>query len=79
MGAKLEGTTLRLMARNCYQVLGKDLETPSEFIICWTKDGQATGGTGQALRIAKKNNIPVFNLYNPDATEQLKDYIRRHR
>ena len=49
-----------LHARNCHQVLGWDLKTPSEFILCWTKDGKASGGTGQAMRIAKAFNIPIY-------------------
>lgn len=51
----------KLQARNSHQVLGQDLETPSKFIICWTKDGSGKGGTGQALRISKHHNIPVFD------------------
>jgi hypothetical protein len=54
----------KFMSRNSYQVLGKDLKTPVEFVLCWTKDGTASGGTGQALRIAKDHNIPIFNFYN---------------
>lgn len=50
------------MSRNSYQVLEKDLNTPVEFVLCWTKDGKASGGTGQAMRIAKDKNIPIFNL-----------------
>jgi hypothetical protein len=42
-------------------VLGLDLETPSKFIICWTKNGKGQGGTGQALRIAKEYGIPIFD------------------
>ena len=64
-----------LMARNCYQVLGEDLKTPSEFIVCYTTDGKASGGTGQALRIAKDKSIPVFNLFYPDAEEKLRIYL----
>lgn len=52
--------------RNVYQVLGYDLETPTIFIICWTKDGKFTGGTGQALRIANDKNILIYNLHNKD-------------
>jgi len=52
----------RLMARNGYQVLGVDLKTPVDFIVCWTEGGMMKGGTAQALRIAKDLNIPVFNL-----------------
>ncbi len=54
----------KLMARNCYQVLGYDLKTPVEFVICWTSDGLASGGTGQAIRVAEHHSIPVVNLKN---------------
>jgi hypothetical protein len=52
----------KLMARNAMQVLGPDLDTPSRVVVAWTKNGQITGGTGQALRIASASNIPIFNL-----------------
>ncbi len=48
--------------RNVFQILGMDLISPSKFVICWTKDGEASGGTGQAMRIAKFHEIPIFNL-----------------
>lgn len=51
----------KLQARNSHQVLGKDLNTPSSFIICWTKGGKDVGGTAQAIRIARDNGIRVFN------------------
>jgi len=51
-----------LHSRNCYQVLGYDLKTPSKFVICWTKGGKLIGGTSQALRIALKHNIRIYNL-----------------
>lgn len=52
----------KLHARNVYQVLGLDLKTPVEFVLYWTKDGKASGGTGQAMRIAKAYNIDMFNV-----------------
>lgn len=51
----------KLQARNSHQILGWDLNTPSSFVICYTKNGKGTGGTGQAIRIAKDYNIPVFD------------------
>lgn len=70
-GGKLHGPVLKLMARNCQQVLGMNLDNPVKFVLCWTKDGadgttvktsSKTGGTGQAIRIAAANGIPVVNL-----------------
>ena len=49
-------------ARNCYQILGQTLVAPVEFVVCWTPNGEITGGTGQALRIALDHNIPIFNF-----------------
>lgn len=46
-----------LIARNGYQVLGLDLNTPVDFISYWTPGGKILGGTGQALRIAKHYGI----------------------
>lgn len=50
------------MRRNTHQVLGSDLSTPSEFVLCWTPKGQGGGGTGQAIRIASDLGIPVHDL-----------------
>ena len=63
------------MARNCHQVLGQDLKTPVDFIVCWTKDGGESGGTGQALRIARDLNIPVYNLYFEDTIDKIFNEI----
>jgi hypothetical protein len=69
---------LRLMARNCYQILGADLESPVDIVICWTKGGKVTGGTGQALRIANdpQRDIKVINLFNTNALDQLSRHLR---
>jgi hypothetical protein len=61
----------KLMARNCHQVLGHDLKTPVEFIVCWTKDGGETGGTGQALRMGETMGIPIYNLFFNDTLEKI--------
>jgi hypothetical protein len=51
-----------LHARNVMQVLGKDLQTPSEFVVCWTPDGACVGGTATAIKLAQQHNILVINL-----------------
>jgi hypothetical protein len=51
-----------LHTRNVFQVLGCSLDSPAEFVLCWTADGEASGGTGQALRIAATYSVPVYNL-----------------
>lgn len=73
----------KLMARNTYQIMGYDLKTHSEFVVCWTSDGceshetrvRDTGGTGQAIAIASTLGIPVYNLKNDDALSRLSKQI----
>ena len=62
----------KLQARNSYQVLGYELKDPSVFIVCWTKGGKGSGGTGQALRLAKEYSIPVFDFGKFDEIEDGK-------
>lgn len=59
---KLSDGAKKLQARNSHQILGVDLNTPVDFVVCYTKNGTEKCGTGQALRIAKKYNIPIFNF-----------------
>jgi hypothetical protein len=57
----------KLMIRNSAQIYGLNKDNVnnwSKFIICWTADGKASGGTGQAIRIAEYEGIPVLNLKN---------------
>jgi hypothetical protein len=65
----------RLMNRNALQILGRDGDTPVDFVICWTKDGKDSGGTGQAIRIARSLGIDVYNLFNDDEVELLATKI----
>lgn len=64
-----------LHTRNVYQIAGMNLDTPVSMVICWTKDGNATGGTGQAIRLAQRESIPVFNLFKSEALDQLQDFV----
>ena len=61
--------------RNAMILLGKDLTDPVDFMICWTRKGLTTGGTGQAIRIAASKQIPCFNLADEDAVHKLNKLI----
>lgn len=73
----------RLHGRNAFQILGRSLNQPSSFLICWTQDGAcshqersiSTGGTGTAISIASENNIPIFNLSRPNHYQRLMAFI----
>ena len=64
-----------LHTRNVFQVLGPTLDNPSEFVLCWTADGEASGGTGQALRIAATHGVPVYNLQRPRERAHVERYL----
>ncbi len=76
--SKLSRGARALMRRNTCQILGRDppASSISDFVLCWTRDGTAVGGTGQAIRIATAYDVPTFNLYYRDADEQLLDFLR---
>ena len=57
-----------------FQVLGPALDSPSEFVLCWTADGEASGGTGQALRIAATYGVPVYNFQR----SRERAHVERH-
>lgn len=65
----------RLHARNVCQVLGMDLKTPVEMVICWTQGGKGQGGTGQAIRIAQAYGVPVFDLAIEGQSEALEAFV----
>lgn len=79
----LSPTHRTLHARNGHELLGADLNDPSRFLVCWTADGadadhpptRATGGTGQAIRIAIAYGVPVFNLARPETYDRIQRFI----
>lgn len=77
-GAKL------LHSRNTYQVLGVELDEPSDFTVCYTPDGaetlealnSKTGGTSTAIRLSLLRGVPVFNLKNDSSVERLREFLK---
>jgi hypothetical protein len=60
----------KLHTRNVAQILGSNLDQPCNVVVCWTPNASGKGGTGQALRLAKELNIPIFDLGVEDYVEQ---------
>lgn len=76
----------KLHGRNPYQVLGRDLNTPSRLVICYSKPTalkRVSGGTNTAVVLAHRWGIPVFNLHDPITLTLieclLKKYLDIHR
>lgn len=70
---KLKDSHKALHARNVPQVLGKTLNRPSTFTICWTEGGEPKGGTRTAIMVSKKFNVPVLNLGRWSNTESIRE------
>lgn len=72
-----------LMGRNACQVLEENLSSPVSFLLGLTPDGaisakettHKTGGTGQAIRIADANSVPIFNLMRPDHQARIMGWV----
>lgn len=73
----------KLMTRNSFQIAGKNLGEPAEFVLCWTPDAavsetsRETGGTGQAIRIANALGIKVYNFANPKHLELAQNWLNK--
>lgn len=73
---KLSDGAKKMMARNVNQMFGIHLTQNTKLVICWTPEGKITGGTGQALRIAKDFKIPVINFGSQSLQEVEKELIK---
>lgn len=63
----------KLHGRNSHIVLGEHLNSPVEFVLCWTPRGSGSGGTGQALRIARAHKIPIYDFGAKGALDKFLD------
>jgi hypothetical protein len=52
-----------LLGRNMQIILGREGNEPVKFVICWA-ESETQGGTSYGIRLARDNNIPVFNIFN---------------
>lgn len=69
----------RLAARDVCQVLGADLTSPSERIICWTPPSGEPEGTRFALYIARAAGIPIDNLSDAAVEKRWRQVVQRHQ
>ena len=75
---RLKPGAKKLHGRNVFQVLGKDLDTPSKFLVCWApvdKHGVPKGGTRTAWVLAQRENIPCFNLKNEEDRRRIEKWL----
>lgn len=85
VGDKLKGFALKAHARNVFQIYGFEMDDPVDMVVCWTPDGaqhfsevtKDTGGTGTAIILASKEDIPVLNICNPHSLQQVVNFLSK--
>ena len=71
-----------LHTRNVCQLIGNDIKNPilSDFVLCYTHNGEYVGGTATAMNLADHFQIPMFNYgaYSSytECKEKLRDFLK---
>lgn len=73
---RLGGYVKNLIVRNTFIILGKNLEIPSSFVVCWTPDGADTKEERSVESIADKYGIPVYNLKQDEHEKMFENLIK---
>ncbi len=66
----------KLHGRNIMIILGADLVSPVQFVVCSTLAGKTIGGTGLGLACAFANGIRTFNLAIPQDEAEFKLFMK---
>lgn len=62
----------KLHGRNALIIMGDDLSSPVDLVVCYTNLGQLIGGTALGIRIANYYGIPVLNMGIPSHLERIQ-------
>ena len=76
--SRLKDSAKTLHGRNAYQVLGFNLDDPSQVLVCYAEQvsmSQVKGGTNTAVQIAKAHGIPVYNLFHERDLIEIKQIL----
>lgn len=78
---KLSAGAKKLMARNTFQVFGKKLDTPVDFVLFYAEETdnplRPKGGTGQAVEIARRNGVPTINMSEAGWEDKLAEILKQ--
>ncbi len=73
-----------LHTRNVCQIIGNNIHNPvlSNFVLCYTYNGEYVGGTATAMHLADHFQIPIFNYgyYKTfsECKKELKKFLETH-
>ena len=63
-------------ARNVSILMGLDGKTKSDILVGWTENGEEIGGSATALRCARLNKIPVYNLGSKTGLTKIRKFCK---
>lgn len=69
--------TKALLAKAMCMLLGKNLNTPSDMVVCWTPGAKIVGISSHVICLAVSKHIPVFNLAEYETEVIVRDMLRR--
>ena len=72
-----EGTKI-LLAKTMCMIAGKDLNTQSNALICWTPSCKLIGISAHPITLALISRIPVFNLADKETEIILRNMLKEH-
>ena len=80
---RLSAGAKKLMSRNTNQVFGENLNRPVDFVIFYAPETvnplRPSGGTGQAVEMARRKGIPTINMDSPDWKKTLQEVVLKIR
>lgn len=78
-GNSLKGAAKEFHTRNTFQILGENLDKPSDIVVYYAKfdqDGvEPTGGTRTAVMLGRQHQLNEFNLILPDDRLRLIEFV----
>lgn len=70
--------TKAMLAKAMCMLLGKNLNTPSDMVICWTPGAKIVGISSHVICLAVFKHIPVFNLAEYETEVIVREMLRRN-
>ena len=71
----LQAGNKKVQACNVQRILGRELNDPVEFVICWTDRGRKNGVVGHYIRPARVAGIPILDLGSSTGVEEVSDFL----
>lgn len=75
---ELHPGTKAMLAKAMCMLLGRNLNTPSDMVICWTPGAKIVGISSHVICLAIFKHIPVFNLAEYETEIVIREMLRQN-